>query len=118
MAFIGRTGSAPSGATAAGSTAQSGRLLDPKSWVAEHGDCLYRYEKFSERGFWYHDSGPLEWKPEAVEQITQAEFWQTFRVCLGRLPERIAAAFSLREMDELGTEELCRILAISPSNLW
>ena len=36
-------------------------------------------------------------KPWAVEQITQAEFWQTFRVCLARLPERIAAAFTLRE---------------------
>jgi RNA polymerase sigma-70 factor (TIGR02943 family) len=75
-------------------------------------------EKFSARGFWYHDTGPLAWKPEAVEQITQAEFWQTLRDCLGKLPKRIAAVFTLREMDELETEEICRMLSISPNNLW
>ena len=36
-------------------------------------------DKFSERGFWYHDTGPIEWKPEAPEQIMRAEFWQTLR---------------------------------------
>ena len=63
-----------------------------------------------------HDAGPIEWKPEA--QITEAEFWKILQDCLGKLPERIAAVFTLREMDELGSEEICRLLAISPSNLW
>lgn len=74
-------------------------------------------DKFSERGFWYHDTGPIEWKPAAPEQITRAEFWQTLAGCLGQLPERMAAMFTLREMDELETGEICRMLAISPGNL-
>lgn len=37
---------------------------------------------------------------------------------MGKLPERIAAVFTLREMDELETEEICRMLSISPNNLW
>jgi RNA polymerase sigma-70 factor (ECF subfamily) len=37
---------------------------------------------------------------------------------MSKLPERIANAFNLREMDELETDEICDILEISESNFW
>ena len=44
-------------------------------------------EKFASVGFWNHDKGPHEWKPEADEVMHRSEFWQTMRDCLAKLPK-------------------------------
>ncbi len=74
--------------------------------------------KFVEQGFWNHDLGPHEWRPEADEVMHKGEFWQTMRDCLSRLPQRIADVFMLREMDDMPSREICRLLNITESNLW
>jgi RNA polymerase sigma-70 factor (ECF subfamily) len=65
-----------------------------------------------------HAKGPKEWKPEADEVMHRAEFWQTMRACLDKLPKRIANVFMLREMEEVESKEICSMLSISESNLW
>jgi RNA polymerase sigma-70 factor (ECF subfamily) len=75
-------------------------------------------EKFVPEGYWVHVKGPKEWKPEADEVMHRAEFWQTMRNCLDKLPERIANVFMLREMEELESREICSMLSISEGNLW
>ena len=35
--------------------------------------------KFVSVGFWNHDHGPHEWKPEPDEVMHRAEFWQVMR---------------------------------------
>lgn len=74
--------------------------------------------KFVPQGFWNHEAGPLEWKPEAEVVMHRTEFWATFRDCLAKLPERVANVFMLREMEEMETQQICRDLNISPNNLW
>lgn len=75
-------------------------------------------EKFVPEGYWVHMNGPKEWKPEADEVMHRDEFWTTMRHCLGKLPERVAAVFMMREMDEVESKEICATLLISESNLW
>ena len=75
-------------------------------------------EKFVPEGYWVHMNGPKEWKPEADEVMHRDEFWQTMRDCLSKLPERSAAVFMMREMDEIQSKEICTTLSISESNLW
>ena len=75
-------------------------------------------EKFVPEGYWVHMNGPKEWKPEADGVMHRDEFWQTMRDCLSKLPERVAAVFMMREMDEIESKEICATLAISDSNLW
>ena len=38
--------------------------------------------------------------------------------CLELLPERISSVFILREIDGQNSQEICKELDISPSNLW
>jgi RNA polymerase sigma-70 factor (ECF subfamily) len=40
------------------------------------------------------------------------------RDCLSKLPEKIRAVFTMREMDGVPGKEVCAILSISDSNLW
>jgi RNA polymerase sigma-70 factor (ECF subfamily) len=75
-------------------------------------------EKFVSVGFWEHEKGPHEWQPDASEVMQRGEFWKTMRECLGKLPERVASVFSLREMEGVPSKEICAVLSISESNLW
>jgi RNA polymerase sigma-70 factor, ECF subfamily len=75
-------------------------------------------EKFVPEGYWVHMNGPKEWKPEVDEVMHRAEFWKVMRECLGRLPDRVATVFMMREMDEIESKEICATLSISDSNLW
>jgi RNA polymerase sigma-70 factor (ECF subfamily) len=62
--------------------------------------------------------GPHEWgaTPEALLQ--QDEFREVFSNCLSPLPQRIASAFTLREVDGLTSEEICDLLGVTVNNLW
>jgi RNA polymerase sigma-70 factor (TIGR02943 family) len=71
---------------------------------------------FDERGRWRVKPGPAPADPAAA--LEREEFWETFRGCLGRLPARLAAAFALREVDGLTSEEICEQLDVSANNLW
>lgn len=71
---------------------------------------------FDQTGHWRQHPASFELPPEA--DLERAEFWAAFRACLGSIPQRQADLFALREIDGLSTEEICKELAITPSNLW
>jgi RNA polymerase sigma-70 factor (ECF subfamily) len=75
-------------------------------------------EKFVPIGFWNHDLGPHEWKPQPDEVMHRAEFWQVIRDYISKLPEKIRAVFTMREMDDVSSKEVCAILSNNDSNLW
>ena len=75
-------------------------------------------DRFVPEGFWVHMTGPKEWRPESDEVMHRDDFWQTMRDCLSKLPDRIAAVFMMREMDEVESKEICLTLSISENNLW
>jgi RNA polymerase sigma-70 factor (ECF subfamily) len=74
-------------------------------------------EKFVNGG-WIHAAAPKEWKPEPDAVMHRADFWVTMNSCLGKIPDRVAKVFMLREMDDLSTREICQSLCITESNLW
>ena len=71
---------------------------------------------FDAKGNWRLDPRVLKGRPEGA--LDREEFWQAFRACLERLSQRQADAFTLRELDDLGSDEICKALEISASNLW
>jgi RNA polymerase sigma-70 factor (ECF subfamily) len=66
---------------------------------------------------WNAASAPGEWE-EAGAALDREEFWRVFHACSGKLPDRVARVFLLREVDDLPSEEICAALNISPNNLW
>jgi len=60
---------------------------------------------------------PVAWgEPEATLQ--QQDFFRVLEVCLENLPPQTARVFMMREWLELETEEICKELQLSTSNLW
>lgn len=60
---------------------------------------------------------PRQWgDPDAT--LEQKDFFRVLEVCLEKLPAQAARVFMMREWLELETDEICKELAISASNLW
>jgi RNA polymerase sigma-70 factor (TIGR02943 family) len=69
---------------------------------------------FTKRGNWRQN--PHKWgKPEA--NLQRQEFWEALDRCLSRLPARMSAAFTMRELEELASEHVRTVLGVSPGNL-
>jgi RNA polymerase sigma-70 factor (ECF subfamily) len=61
---------------------------------------------------------PRDWMPDPEALLHSKEFWKVFRECLAQLPERTASAFTMRELEDRSTEEICEELSVTPTNLW
>jgi RNA polymerase sigma-70 factor (ECF subfamily) len=60
---------------------------------------------------------PRDWgDPEAA--LRQADFMRVLEACVEQLPGQQGRLFMMREWLELDTEEICKVLAITPTNLW
>jgi RNA polymerase sigma-70 factor (TIGR02943 family) len=60
---------------------------------------------------------PLEWgDPEAV--VNQNQFIAVLDACVEKLPNQLGRVFLMREWLELETDEICKELAITSTNLW
>jgi RNA polymerase sigma-70 factor (ECF subfamily) len=71
---------------------------------------------FNKNGHWRLKPG--RWTANPVKIYEQKEFLGILYQCLARLPERLARAFVLREMEGLDTDELCKALNITATNSW
>lgn len=66
---------------------------------------------------WLHGVGPKAWEtPEEV--LSSKEFQEVLKRCLSRLPDKVAQAFVLREIDGVSSDEICKDLGVSPNNVW
>jgi RNA polymerase sigma-70 factor (TIGR02943 family) len=70
---------------------------------------------FDENGHWQAEA--IDWRlPD--QSIEERELWATLHDCLSHLPTGQADAFVLSVMHDLSSDEICRQLDITPSNLW
>ena len=73
-------------------------------------------ETFNRWGQWRHL--PSKWGDNPDNLLENKEFWKAFLKCLDGLPTTVRRAFALREIDGLKTDEICKILSITATNLW
>ena len=70
---------------------------------------------FDSHGYW-KNKDPA-WPRDGSESLSNRDFWRVLDECMGKLPDGIASVFTLREMEGLGTREICKILNITATNL-
>ncbi|MEE9496187.1 MAG: sigma-70 family RNA polymerase sigma factor [Desulfobacterales bacterium] len=71
---------------------------------------------FNDHGEW--QIRPCQWAINPEKIYEQKEFLDVLYRCLAELPQRLAEAFMLREMDGLSTAEVCKVLDITATNSW
>ncbi len=69
---------------------------------------------FNAKGKWVDP--PAEWgRPDAALESNQ--FWRVYQECCQRMSKRDALVFSMREVMGLSSEEICKNIEISTTNL-
>lgn len=70
---------------------------------------------FAQDGHWR--DRPAAWqKPD--QAFENRQFWEVFEMCATLMPARMARVFTMREVLELSTEEICKELGITTTNCW
>lgn len=60
---------------------------------------------------------PAEWgDPQAA--LRQDQFMAVIEACTEKLPNQLGRVFLMREWLELDTDEICKELSVTPTNLW
>lgn len=72
----------------------------------------------SSEGHWTGNAAPTGWRKDLETTVEAEEFNNTLKGCLDKLPEKAAAVFVLKNMEDMDTEEICKELSITPSNYW
>ena len=70
---------------------------------------------FDQKGAWATPPSVLE---NPVTGAEQAEIRKRIAECLEGLPERLSRVFVLTQVDGVETEEACKLLDITTTNLW
>lgn len=76
------------------------------------------YENGENEGKWIEERVPQSWGNEGARAIESEELQDTIELCIGKLPEKYAMVFRMKTIQEFETEEICKELNITPSNLW
>lgn len=84
--------------------------------LSEFDPLFERPDEFN--GHWSDTLSPRIWHRSPEDAVQQSEFFMVLHNCIGKLPQRVANVFTLREMNELDTEEICSLLELSTSNFW
>ncbi len=73
---------------------------------------------FNEAEHWTKDTSPKDWGIDYTETIETKEFYTVLQSCKNKLQKKQQAVFSMKYLEDLDAEEICKVLNISPSNYW
>ena len=71
---------------------------------------------FDETGHWRNE--PADWGDQPEALLGQRQFLAVLDACVEKLPSAQGRVFMMREWLELETDEICKELAITSTNLW
>lgn len=83
---------------------------DPERSETEAADAL-----FAADGHWRNF--PADWG-DPDRSFENKKFWEVFEMCAKLMPAKTARVFTMREVLELSTEEICKELNITTTNCW
>ena len=88
--------------------------LDEDRFEERHSD----ERDFLPDGHWKPELAHIRgWPDQPDELLERKQFWAVLETCLERLSSQMAQVVTLREVDGLETEEICRLLCLSQTNL-
>jgi RNA polymerase sigma-70 factor (TIGR02943 family) len=93
--------------------------IKQSSTAVETDDDSFFMQYFKKGGQqWSSGAAPENWDIAADKILEREEFMQFLMLCISLLPETWAKVFSLKNIEDSSTKEICKELDITPSNLW
>lgn len=76
------------------------------------------YEDGDQKGNWLEERVPHSWDNSVAKDIENEELKQVLSACIDRLPEKYKMVFLMKQVQQYETEDICKELDITSSNLW
>ena len=76
------------------------------------------YNDGENEGNWLEERVPQSWDNTSEKKIENEELRSQIDICIDNLPEKYAMVFRMKTIQEFETEEICKELDITASNLW
>ncbi|TXD49988.1 sigma-70 family RNA polymerase sigma factor [Polaribacter sp. IC073] len=76
------------------------------------------YSDGENEGDWLEERVPQNWDNTSDKKIENEELRNQLEACIDKLPEKYAMVFRMKTVQEFETEEICKELGITSSNLW
>jgi len=76
------------------------------------------YSDGDREGEWIEERVPSDWGNEVEKSIENEELNVVLEKCIGDLPDKYAIVFRMKTIQQFDTEEVCKELDITASNLW
>lgn len=93
---------------------KNGLTISLSTTESEDNDML---DYFDSKGHWLEESKPNPWQtPEELQE--NEEFMVILEACMLNLPESQCRVFTMREILELESSEICEVAEISEENLY
>ena len=91
--------------------------------VREHKVDIESEDEALLESFWFKYSGiattnPAPWEFNPRKHYDNGEFWQVFEKCIQKVKDPARQAFVLRVLEDQTTEEVCKVMDITPNYLW
>lgn len=58
------------------------------------------------------------WQFDPSEVAEDQDFWSLFQQCVAELPSPLREIYTLKEIESLSTDRICKDFGITPNNLW
>jgi len=65
----------------------------------------------------HHRNDPYDW-PNPEQTLNSKQFLEIMDVCINDMPQTMGRVFLMREWMEFSTDEICKELKVSSSNVW
>jgi RNA polymerase sigma-70 factor (TIGR02943 family) len=89
---------------------------NPESLTDDFSTPLYKGG--TKGGTWIEEHAPGSWDPHKLDDEDDQALMKVIQNCISLLSPKMAASFNMKTLDEISTEEICKELDISESNLW
>jgi RNA polymerase sigma-70 factor (ECF subfamily) len=76
------------------------------------------YEDGDNEGNWIEERAPQRWDNASEKYIENEELKTQLELCIAKLPEKYAMVFRMKTIQEFETDDICKELDITASNLW
>lgn len=76
------------------------------------------YKGGTQGGTWNKEHAPSSWDRYKMDDEDNEGLMQVIQYCISLLPPKMQNTFSMKTLDNVSAEEICKELGISESNLW
>lgn len=76
------------------------------------------YKGGAHDGGWNKEHAPASWDKYKMDEEDNEGLLRVIQYCISLLSPKMQNTFSMKTLDEISTEEICKELGISESNLW